>query len=71
MQQQTDVLPRRSVELLFDGGMALFFGSVWLAPGTFGLADEVIRAAVVIMMLEFILIHATGFLGITALIHPS
>ncbi len=66
MQQQTEVLPRRSVEPLFDGGMALFFLSVWLAPGAFGPADELIRAAMVIMMLEFILIHATGFLGFTA-----
>ena len=66
MHQQTGSLSRRRVEPLFDAGMALFFLSVWLAPGTFGPADEVIRAAMVIMMVEFILIHSAGLLGVVA-----
>lgn len=48
-----------------DALTAAFFISVWLAP--FALSDKAVRSAMLIMLVEFILIHATAFLTAFAL----
>lgn len=40
---------------------ALFFATVWIAPMTFGASS--VRNGMLIMLVEFILVHASGFIG--------
>ena len=51
----------RLIAILPDAVTAVFFLAVWIAPMTFG--EGGVRNAMLIMLVEFVLIHATGGLG--------
>lgn len=55
----------RIASALPDALTATFFLAVWLMPLRFG--DGMVRTAVLIMLIEFITVHASGFLGGMAL----
>jgi hypothetical protein len=64
MSGATDAMPRpvrRALTALPDAITAGFFLWIWMDPRRFG--EGSIRAALLIMLVEFILIHATGLLG--------
>lgn len=54
-------LPSRLLSALPDAGMAAFFGLLWIAPTV--LAPGAIKTGMLIMLVEFILIHASALLG--------
>jgi hypothetical protein len=54
-------LPARLGAALPDAVSALFFLSVWVAPLAFGAG--MVKTAMLIMLVEFILVHASAFLG--------
>lgn len=51
----------RLLAALPDALTALFFLAIWLQPRAFG--DNGVRNGMLIMLVEFILVHASGFLG--------
>jgi hypothetical protein len=55
---------RGSLAALPDLVTAGFFVSVWLSPLTLG--PNAVKAAVLIMLVEFVLVHSSGFIGLTA-----
>ncbi len=48
----------------FDLGLAAMFLITWIAPATFG--ERSVHHLVFIMLLEFLVVHSTGFLGAIA-----
>lgn len=54
----------RPLAALPDGVSAIVFACLWLFPLAFGEAG--VRNAMLVMLVEFILIHATAFLGAAA-----
>ena len=56
------------LRLLWSGGMDVWFALVflitWIAPGTFG--ARTVHHLTFVMVLEFIIVHASGFMGALA-----
>ena len=52
------------IAALPDLGMAVFFLAAWIDPSRFG--DDVITYLVLVMLLEFIVIHSAAFMGAVA-----
>jgi hypothetical protein len=55
---------RRALAALPDAASATVFMALWIAPLAFG--GSGVRNAMLVMLVEFILVHATGFLGVAA-----
>lgn len=53
--------PARIASALPDGLTAAFFLMVWLTPLSFG--NDMVKTAILIMLIEFITVHAGGFIG--------
>lgn len=58
-------LPARLAAALPDAVVACAFLVVWLSPFAFG--ERTVRNALLTMLIEFIVVHASGFLGAVAL----
>lgn len=54
-------LPTRIVTALPDLAIAVVFLITWIAPRTFG--DRMVGFLMLVMLLEFIIVHASGFMG--------
>lgn len=51
----------RLLQALPDAGMAAWFMLIWLSP--LALGPDAVRAALMVMLVEFILVHASGLMG--------
>ena len=61
-------LPARIVTALPDLTIAAVFLITWIAPRTFG--DQMVGFLMLVMLLEFIIIHSSGFMGSVMLHDP-
>lgn len=52
------------ITALPDLGMAAFCALVWVAPGRVG--GQAVRYILLVMLLEFIVVHSAGFMGVAA-----